>query len=440
MLKRTLYGLAAVGAALALTPESGTAQRAAARAEADAPAAAASRGWIGISFEVRTNSTGSRFTVVLTEVTPGAPARAAGLRQGDLLLAINGVESRNDFENINTRLLLDPGDPVHVVFIRNDEVHTVDLRAADRERPRSSTVFTLRFQPDSMIETSFRAMDSLRLRLEQAARIRSVQVVTQTRERSRPVMLSPRVPGVTVAPPPDVRFVFPRLDDMVQGWASQEMRAPFGFFVFRGEQHDSLQREMDELNRLFREARGREAERLRYLNRVSGTLRGNENDNQLLQIRGAIEQLSERSQRLRKSMTEETVSTAGTLYGVASTPPRGVPLSDALPVTKSGFRPLAPYLLGQNRAAGAELLDMSPEMDEVFDVDGGVLVTEVLTGTPAALAGIKPGDVIVRVDQIAVRSIEGLQLALSRAGSGIPLTLMRRGVTRTVLLREVGGR
>jgi hypothetical protein len=326
------------------------------------------------------------------------------------------------------------------VFIRNDEVHTVDLRATDRERPRSSTVFTLRFQPDSMIETSFRAMDSLRLRLEQAARIRSVQVVTQTRERSRPVMLSPRVPGVTVAPPPDVRFVFPRLDDMVQGWASQEMRAPFGFFVFRGEQHDSLQREMDELNRLFREARGREAERLRYLNRVSGTLRGNENDNQLLQIRGAIEQLSERSQRLRKSMTEETVSTAGTLYGVASTQPRGVPLSDAPPVTKSGFRPLAPYLLGQNRAAGAELLDMSPEMAEVFDVDGGVLVTEVLTGTPAALAGIKPGDVIVRVDQIAVRSIEGLQLALSRAGSGIPLTLMRRGVTRTVLLREVGGR
>ena len=76
----------------------------------------------------------------------------------------------------------------------------------------------------------------------------------------------------------------------------------------------------------------------------------------------------------------------------------------------------------------------------LLDVDGGVLVTEVLTGTPAALAGIKPGDVIVRVDQIAVRSIEGLQLALSRAGSGIPLTLMRRGVTRTVLLREVGGR
>ena len=83
------------------------------------------------------------------------------------------------------------------------------------------------------------------------------------------------------------------------------------------------------------------------------------------------------------------------------------------------------------------MIDLRSKLAAYFQVDGGVLVTDVPNHTPAAAAGIKPGDVITRIDDVAVRSVQGLRLTLSRADATIPLTLVRQGATVTVLLREI---
>ena len=100
------------------------------------------------------------------------------------------------------------------------------------------------------------------------------------------------------------------------------------------------------------------------------------------------------------------------------------------------FRPLTPYLLGRNRVAGAQVVDLKPELAEYFDVEGGVLVVDVAAGTPAGLAGIIPGDVIVRIDRVAVRSVDDLRFGVSMAGDTLPVTVIRRGETAQVLLRR----
>ncbi|HEX8180502.1 MAG TPA: PDZ domain-containing protein [Pyrinomonadaceae bacterium] len=47
----------------------------------------------------------------------------------------------------------------------------------------------------------------------------------------------------------------------------------------------------------------------------------------------------------------------------------------------------------------------------------GVLLTDVAPGTPAAIAGLRPGDVVARISQHEVRSVEDMSLLLQELGS-----------------------
>jgi len=97
-----------------------------------------------------------------------------------------------------------------------------------------------------------------------------------------------------------------------------------------------------------------------------------------------------------------------------------------------GFSPLQPYVLGRNRIAGAEVIDLRPELAGYFGVQGGVLVVHVPERTPAATADLRPGDVIVGVAQDPVDSVEGLRVVLARLGGApalapIPFWVIRQG-------------
>src|SRR5690606_19365567 len=91
------------------------------------------------------------------------------------------------------------------------------------------------------------------------------------------------------------------------------------------------------------------------------------------------------------------------------------------------YSPLTPYVLGRNRVAGAEVIDLQPEMAGYFETEAGVLVIEVAPGTPAALAGLLPGDVVTHVGGAGVRSVEDLRIGVGRAGSRLELGVVRRG-------------
>jgi len=100
------------------------------------------------------------------------------------------------------------------------------------------------------------------------------------------------------------------------------------------------------------------------------------------------------------------------------------------------LRPLAPYILGQNRALGAEVLDLKPELAAYFQVAAGVLVVDVPEDSPAADAGLAPGDVITAVSGRPVRSLRDLRSALSGASARTALTVVRKGLNRTVRMRR----
>lgn len=86
--------------------------------------------------------------------------------------------------------------------------------------------------------------------------------------------------------------------------------------------------------------------------------------------------------------------------------------------------------------------ELTPQLAEYFGVKQGkgVLVKEVLAGSPAAQAGLKAGDVIVRVDTDEVGDLSGLRRALARERSTREVTLTiirdRREQALKVVLEE----
>jgi serine protease DegQ len=70
-------------------------------------------------------------------------------------------------------------------------------------------------------------------------------------------------------------------------------------------------------------------------------------------------------------------------------------------------------------------------------VQSGVLVREVTAGTPAARAGLQPGDVIVVLGGDRIETVENLFAALRRLepGEAVDVTIVRDGSRRTVSVR-----
>ncbi len=70
---------------------------------------------------------------------------------------------------------------------------------------------------------------------------------------------------------------------------------------------------------------------------------------------------------------------------------------------------------------------------QVTMIDGVVKVVSPIDGTPAAHAGLKPGDLIIKIDQKAVQGMslnQAVNMMRGKPGSEITLTIVRRGVDK----------
>ena len=403
--------LALVAGALALAPAAAEAQRWSPALEG--------RGWIGISFEVQSDRWGRTSSVLITDVRAGSPAAEAGIRPGDRLLGINEFTRPAELAELTDRLHLRPGDRVVMEVERAGERYRMRLRAA--ERPDDVDIerrIEVVLAPDDQVETWVRSMDSLRIELIQQGG-GTIRLRASGPSDERITVLSP------LGEPPSVR-------------------APFEFFVFRGEGHDSLRAEMLELNRLGRDLEERLEVRERIVRRqaMSTDPLHLVADDEFRRISESLDEVQRRSAALSAAMAESARQSAGLAYevdGAAPAPsaPRVGTVAGRVPrpEAREEFRPLTPYILGRNRVAGAEVVEVRPELAEYFQVDGGVLVVDVAERTPAATAGIVPGDVIVRIDQVGVSSVEELRFGVSMAGDSLPVTLVRKGRSVQVLLR-----
>lgn len=362
------------------------------------------RGWIGISYEVRVSERGPE-RVVITDVRRGSPAASAGIRAGDRLVAIEDLRGAERLMSASKELALRPGERVEIRLERGGRPLDLVVQAAERPPElRAEAPVGWPREADSMVETMFRAMDSLRIHLQQASdRDVTTAVARRQVEAGIPIAIADGRDAVS---------------------------APFEFFVFRGEQHDSLVRAMERLNDDMQRLREAEIRRVQELRRDRAGRRAEAQDRRLAQLRSQIEALTRESSSLRSAMAEAARANAGLDYLV---PP---PEPSTAPGAAEPYRPLTPYLLGSNRVAGAQVIEVQPELGAYFGVESGLLVVEVSPGTPAAIAGLRPGDVVTRLGQVGVRTVEELRLGVARAGDALPVTVIRQGSTLQVLLRR----
>lgn len=117
----------------------------------------------------------------------------------------------------------------------------------------------------------------------------------------------------------------------------------------------------------------------------------------------------------------------GTMTPGATLRVRGVPSASQEPES-----PPSVFTLVERRdlVAGARLTRVGADLATYFDVEGGLLVTEIIEGTPSTEAGLRPGDVLVEVDGRPLDEIEHFRRAWASAvqeNRTLVLTLVRRG-------------
>ena len=87
---------------------------------------------------------------------------------------------------------------------------------------------------------------------------------------------------------------------------------------------------------------------------------------------------------------------------------------------------------------GLTVQPITPDLARQFKLPAGagVLVSEVEEGSPAARAGIRPGDAVVEVNRRRVRDVSGFEEALGRADQDVLLFVQREGRSQYIVLKS----
>jgi serine protease Do len=72
---------------------------------------------------------------------------------------------------------------------------------------------------------------------------------------------------------------------------------------------------------------------------------------------------------------------------------------------------------------GLSVVDLTPDVARSFGRPSysGVVVSEVVTGSPAQRAGLRAGDIILEVDRTPVQRAQALRWKVAQTGPGSPL-------------------
>lgn len=135
-------------------------------------------------------------------------------------------------------------------------------------------------------------------------------------------------------------------------------------------------------------------------------------------------------------------NSAGEVVGINTAlvgPGLGQGLGLAVPVNTT-TRAIAATLMSDGRVRRAYLgiaggaRPLPPRAAQATGRDQGLEVVSVVTGSPAALAGLRPEDIIVEVDGFAVRNVGDLQrlMTAARIGARVPVGVVRAGALTTV--------
>ncbi|TVP56109.1 MAG: PDZ domain-containing protein [Gemmatimonadales bacterium] len=336
---------------------------------------ALSSGWLGMQINGEPAPAPERWYIA--RVVPDSPADRAGIEDGDRLLAIDGAPASEEvLETLTTEL--EPGDEVHVRVER--ESREIELRVTAEARP---TMVVQR--PEEGLQVL--RMDSVLVRMLTGS---DTMVVRELR----------RAGG---------------LDTMLV----REFRMSGGLDTLRfGDMRVRFPGEGDTL-------------------RTGGALRfGLSPEWDSLSAPGVVWfgapaawDSAGLGGVLRFSGPGDTLSARRWHYAL----PDGRSLESyfAPPVSVDG--PTF-YWRGQNVVAGAELTPVNEGLAPYFGTERGLLVVDIVEDSPAARAGLRAGDVLIRIDGREVGTVAEARSALDRAyrTPPVPLEIVRERRSMTL--------
>jgi S1-C subfamily serine protease len=86
---------------------------------------------------------------------------------------------------------------------------------------------------------------------------------------------------------------------------------------------------------------------------------------------------------------------------------------------------------------GAQVANLSPALGEELSVSGwkGVVITAMKRGSFARNLGLRPGDIVARVNGTTVENVEQLSKLMASSQEEWQLSIERDGKTKTVTVR-----
>jgi hypothetical protein len=394
-------------------------------------------------------------------VAEGSPAEAAGIQVGDTLTHLDG-------QPISQRVLtslqrsLEVGDLVRLTILRNGRSREFLVEAAPQRaggwvfRPNSGEMV---IQLDSVKGAILQSLDSLRLSITKLQR-------DSTGEVSIRVLRAPEAPEKEAWLNLTYRMWEPGSDTVHSRhpgalFFQPDVPVPFEAMVLSSKKTTQLREQLKETRSELTEARRQELARVRE---IEAAIQGNaeeaiRRDLQIQEIREREAALAEEITRLNQQLEqasevvwrrqfaemqdrqEAALSAARRAEMEASGRSRGE-RDEALRARELRLqeeyelrRPQHYIIAGQSFVAGAQLQPLNPDLAGYFHVEDGLLVTEVLEGTPAFEAGLVAGDVITRVGGERVASLNDLRFGVGYLERPLRLQIIRKGEPMEILIR-----
>jgi C-terminal processing protease CtpA/Prc len=423
-----------------------------------------SGGWVGISVNFVEGEEGGLLAIV-SEVVEGSPAQATGMRVGDTITYLDGRPvSPKRFAALPENL--QPGDVVRFTVQRGEEAVDLLVEAASKTeavvfaRPNFQEIMV---KLDTVRGAILKDLDSLRLNigrlhLEDTGAGVSLEIVT--------------------VPPHDEELWIQNTPWSIRGiltdtllWGSDffavkpDFAVPFEAFWAESQEMNTVQRELLKVRSDLTGVRRRELSRQRELAAaIQGPIEEILRRDQLIQaLRAQEEELVAQQEsltaQLRKIREEEFRS-----QWIESESRAEAALTEAQRAAAEAQRERArteaetdrrhaeqvreleafydfnlqrfrsPLMVGLNVIMGADIKPLTPAMSEVLSAEQGVVVYEVVAGTPAAEVGLQDLDVIVRVGGEEIISIGDLRLSLTEMDGPFKIQVIRKGEREPVVL------
>jgi len=86
---------------------------------------------------------------------------------------------------------------------------------------------------------------------------------------------------------------------------------------------------------------------------------------------------------------------------------------------------------------GIVIQEITPDIAEAIGVKEGILVAQVMKGSPADRAGLKVGDIIVALNGRKLEDVRDLQLSImkTKPGTEVTLTIIREGKKKEIKVK-----